>query len=157
MKVRLEVEEGAPTPHGGRGRSRGRHDKGLLTTLGPIPFARPVHQCKHYHEGSFVDEQRVHLIKTTYLPGVRRLMPRAGSQTQIEQAAQDLRCYASIEQQGEGQPIALFREKPSADALCRISRMKSLLRYSRALQSTEVKRGGDVHAVIAPMSLRLPV
>jgi hypothetical protein len=37
------------------------------------------------------------IIKTTYSPGVRRLMARAGSQTQFEQAAQDLLCYAGLE------------------------------------------------------------
>jgi hypothetical protein len=36
-------------------------------------------------------------VNTSYSPGVRRLMARAGSQTQFEQAAQDLRCYAGLE------------------------------------------------------------
>jgi hypothetical protein len=37
------------------------------------------------------------IIKTTYSPGVRRLMARAGSQTQFERAAQGLHCYAGLE------------------------------------------------------------
>jgi hypothetical protein len=37
------------------------------------------------------------IVKTTYSPGVRRLMARAGSQTQFEQAAEDLLCYAGLD------------------------------------------------------------
>jgi len=36
------------------------------------------------------------IVQTTYSPGVRRLMARAGSQSQFEQAAEDLRCYAGL-------------------------------------------------------------
>jgi hypothetical protein len=37
------------------------------------------------------------IVRTTYSPGVRRLMARAGSQTQFEQAAEDLLCYAGLQ------------------------------------------------------------
>jgi hypothetical protein len=37
------------------------------------------------------------IVQTTYSPGVRRLMARAGSQSQFEQSAEDLRCYAQLE------------------------------------------------------------
>jgi hypothetical protein len=36
------------------------------------------------------------IVQTTYSPGVRRLMARAGSQSQFAQAAADLRCYAGL-------------------------------------------------------------
>jgi hypothetical protein len=36
------------------------------------------------------------IVQTTYSPGVRRLMARAGSQSQFEQAAEDLHCYAGL-------------------------------------------------------------
>jgi len=76
--------------------SRGRRGKGLLTTLGPVPFARSLYQCGQCHEGRFPDDERLDIINTTYSPGVRRLMARAGSQTQFEQAAEDLLCYAGL-------------------------------------------------------------
>jgi len=36
------------------------------------------------------------IVQTTYSPGVRRLIARAGSQSQFAQAAADLRCYAGL-------------------------------------------------------------
>jgi hypothetical protein len=76
--------------------SRGRRSKGLLTTLGRVPFARSFYQCKPCAQGYFPDDERLDIVQTTYSPGVRRLMARAGSQSQFEQAAEDLRCYAGL-------------------------------------------------------------
>jgi hypothetical protein len=76
--------------------SRGRRLKGLLTTLGPVPLARSVYQCAPCHQRRCPDDERLDIINTTYSPGVRRLMARAGSQTQFEQAAEDLLCYAGL-------------------------------------------------------------
>lgn len=81
---------------GRRMSSRGRRSKGLVTTLGPVPFGRSFYQCGHCHQRSFPDDERLDIINTTYSPGVRRLMARAGSQTQFGQAAQDLLCYAGL-------------------------------------------------------------
>ena len=75
---------------------RGRRGKGLLTTLGSVPFARSFYQCEQCPQGRFPDDERLDIINTTYSPGVRRLMARAGSQTQFEQAAEDLLCYAGL-------------------------------------------------------------
>jgi hypothetical protein len=77
--------------------SRGRRAKTLLTTLGPVAFARSFYQCEQCHQSRFPDDERLDLVGTTYSPGVRRLMARAGSQCQFEQAAEDLRCYAGLE------------------------------------------------------------
>ena len=76
--------------------SRGRRAKGLLTTLGSVPFGRSFYQCPQCHQGRFPDDERLDIINTSYSPGVRRLMARAGSQTQFEQAAEDLLCYAGL-------------------------------------------------------------
>src|SRR5205085_1489441 len=84
---------------GQRMSSRGRRGKGLLTTLGPVPFARSFYQCEQCQDGRFPDDERLDIINTTYSPGVRRLMARAGSQTQFEQAAEDLLCYAGLKLQ----------------------------------------------------------
>ena len=59
-------------------------------------FCRSFYQCAACRQGRFPDDERLDIVNTTYSPGVRRLMARAGSQTQFEQAAQDLRCYAGL-------------------------------------------------------------
>jgi hypothetical protein len=76
--------------------SRGRRRKRLLTTLGRVPFARSIYICEFCSQGRFPDDERLDIVQTTYSPGVRRLMARAGSQSQFEQAAEDLRCYAGL-------------------------------------------------------------
>ena len=81
---------------GQRMSSRGRRGKGLLTTLGRVPFARPFYKCQPCSQGRFPDDERLDIVQTSYSPGVRRLMARAGSQSQFEQAAADLRCYAGL-------------------------------------------------------------
>lgn len=81
---------------GQRMNSRGRRGKGLLTTLGRVPFARPFYQCQPCSQGRFPDDERLDIVQTSYSPGVRRLMARAGSQSQFEQAAEDLHCYAGL-------------------------------------------------------------
>ena len=81
---------------GQRMRSRGRRGKRLLTTLGRVDFARSFYQCEPCAQGRFPDDERLDIVQTTYSPGVRRLMARAGSQSQFEQAAEDLRCYAGL-------------------------------------------------------------
>jgi hypothetical protein len=81
---------------GQRMTSRGRRAKGFLTTLGSVPFGRSFYQCDLCHETRFPDDERLDIVNTTYSPGVRRLMARAGSQTQFEQAAEDLLCYAGL-------------------------------------------------------------
>lgn len=81
---------------GQRMTSQGRRGKGLLTTLGAVPFRRSFYQCAQCPQGRFPDDERLDIVQTTYSPGVRRLMARAGSQTQFEQAADDLLCYAGL-------------------------------------------------------------
>jgi len=81
---------------GQRMTSQGRRAKGLVTTLGAVPFRRSFYQCEQCRQSRFPDDERLDIVNTTYSPGVRRLMARAGSQTQFEQAAEDLQCYAGL-------------------------------------------------------------
>lgn len=81
---------------GQRMTSQGRRAKGLLTTLGSVPFRRSFYQCEQCRQSRYPDDERLDIVNTTYSPGVRRLMARAGSQTQFEQAAEDLLCYAGL-------------------------------------------------------------
>lgn len=82
---------------GARMTSRGRKAKQLRTILGQIPFARSLYQCDQCDHTRFPDDERLDIVETTYSPGVRRLMARAGSQTQFVQAAEDLLCYARLD------------------------------------------------------------
>ncbi len=84
-------------PCGQRMSNRGRHGKRLVTTLGHLPWLRSFYQCQQCHRTRFPDDERLDIVATSYSPGVRRLIARAGSQTAFEQAANDLRCYAGIE------------------------------------------------------------
>jgi len=77
--------------------SQGRRAKELLTVLGHVPFARSLYQCEHCAHTRFPEDERLDIVRTSYSPGVRPLMARAGSQTQFEQAAQDLLCSAGLE------------------------------------------------------------
>jgi len=81
---------------GQRMSSRGRRAKNLLTTLGRVPLGRSFYQCAECHQSRFPDDERLDIVQTTYSPGVRRLMARAGSQVPFEQAAEDLLCYAGL-------------------------------------------------------------
>jgi len=81
---------------GQRMSSQGRRGKGLLTTLGRVSYARSFYQCEPCSQRRFPDDERLDIVQTTYSPGVRRLMARAGSQSHFEQAAGDLRCYAGL-------------------------------------------------------------
>jgi hypothetical protein len=83
-------------PCGQRMRSRGRRGKGLLTTLGRVPFARSCYPYPPCSQGRFPDDERLDIVQTTYSPGVRRRMARAGSQSHFAQAAEDLRCSAGL-------------------------------------------------------------
>jgi len=83
-------------PCGQRMSSRGRRPKELLSTLGRVPFARSFYSCELCGQRRFPDDERLDIVQTTYSPGVRRLMARAGSQSDFQQAAEDLRCYAGL-------------------------------------------------------------
>lgn len=84
---------------GRRMSSRGQRRKRLLTTLGAVPFRRSFYQCQQCLQARFPDDERLDISHTSYSPGVRRLMARAGSQTDFEQAAGDLHCYAGLKVQ----------------------------------------------------------
>lgn len=81
---------------GQRMTSHGRRVKQLRSTLGSVPLRRSLYQCHACGHSRFPDDERLDIVQTIYSPGVRRLMARAGSQTQFEQAAQDLLCYAGL-------------------------------------------------------------
>lgn len=82
---------------GRRMSSKGRRAKRLLTTLGQVHLRRSAYRCEECDQSRFPEDQALDIVQTSYSPGVRRLMARAGSQTQFEQAADDLLCYAGLE------------------------------------------------------------
>lgn len=86
-----------PCRCGARMRSRGRRTKQVRTILGAVPWSRSRYVCEPCRQSCFPDDARLDIVQTTYSPGVRRLMARAGSGTDFEQAAEDLRCYAGLE------------------------------------------------------------
>lgn len=93
---RHAVRPAIACPCGQRMSSQGRRAKQLLSVLGQVPFARSFYQCAHCGQSRFPEDERLDIVQTSYSPGVRRLMARAGSQTQFDQAAEDLLCYAGL-------------------------------------------------------------
>jgi hypothetical protein len=107
--------------------SRGRRPKGLLTTLGKVPWSRAFYQCSDCKETRFPDDEHLDVVHTTYSPGVRRLMARAGGLSDFESAAEDLLCYArlrvdarEVERVAEdvGREVEQWLSAQQAEALC---------------------------------------
>lgn len=124
---------------GQRMTSRGRRGKRLVTTLGPAPFARSFYQCEQCHCGRFPDDDHLDIVKTIYSPGVRRLMARAGSQTQFEQAAEDLLCYAGLNL--EAREIERVAEEVGRQVEAWLSEQQEQLIQSGATEPVQLEPG----------------
>ena len=115
---------------GRRMSSQGRRTKQLLTVLGQVPLARSLYRCEHCLQTRFPEDERLDIVHTSYSPGVRRLMARAGSQTQFEQAARDLLCYAGLEL--EGREIERVAEQVGREVEQWLGQQQSRLQESAA-------------------------
>ncbi len=124
-------------PCGQRMRSRGLRCKRFLTTLGGVLFERCFYQCAQCHQARFPDDERLDICHTSYSPGVRRLMARAGSQTQFEQAAEDLLCYAGLKI--EPREIERVAEEVGRQVEQWLCEQQEHLLHPGALVSPEVK------------------
>ena len=76
--------------------SRGRRTKRLITVLGTVPFSRSSYYCGQCAGVDFPCDRALQIEGTMYSPGTRRLMARAGGQTDFKQASDDLLCYAGL-------------------------------------------------------------
>jgi len=100
--------------------SVGLRTKATTTLLGTVPFERSLYICPVCEDAACFPEigsgHRTH----QFLPGVRRLMARAGSRTPFGEAHDDLKVYAHIDVEARdieriaeqvGRQIALWRAR----------------------------------------------
>lgn len=81
---------------GTRMESVGLRSKILLTVLGPVTLNRSWFICPRCGEGCAVADEALNVSRTSFSPGLRRLMARAGSRETFKNGCEDLREYAGI-------------------------------------------------------------
>ena len=78
--------------------SVGLRTKATTTLLGAVPFERSLYICPVCEDAAFFPgDQLLGIEHTSFSPGVRRLMARAGSRTPFGEAHEDLKVYAHID------------------------------------------------------------
>lgn len=76
--------------------SCGVREKTIQTILGPVRFARSRYICPTCGAVQYPGDELLGVEGTSFSPGLRRLMCRAGSREAFGEAAQDLQVYAAI-------------------------------------------------------------
>jgi len=77
-------------------RSVGRREKTIRTILGPVRLRRSLFLCERCGSSCFPADRLLGVERTSFSPGLRRLMARAGSRTSFGEAEDDLRVYAEL-------------------------------------------------------------
>jgi len=77
-------------------RSRGIRAKKLISVLGPLSFARSLFRCPACGKSAFPADRLLGVEHTSFSPGVRRWMARAGSRTSFVEAEEDLNTYTGV-------------------------------------------------------------
>ena len=81
---------------GERMQSRGVKEKELRTILGPLTLRRTMFQCPACGATRLPGDDALSIANTSFSPGLRRMMSRAGGNTTFKEAAEDLRIYAGV-------------------------------------------------------------
>ncbi len=81
---------------GSRMQSRGVKEKEVRTILGPLTLRRALFQCPDCGQTSLPDDAALDVVNTSFSPGLRRMMGRAGGNSPFREAAEDLNVYASV-------------------------------------------------------------
>jgi len=90
-------EEAVVCGCGRRMESQGVRSKPLLTILGPVAYQRSMFMCPACRSTRYPGDEALDMVGTTRSPGLRRMMPRAGSQSTFKDGRDDLRIYAGVE------------------------------------------------------------
>ena len=77
--------------------SHGVREKTLQTILGPVRFGRSRYVCPECGAVEYPGDEPLGVAGTTFSPGLRRLMTRAGARESFAEAAEDLRVYGAVE------------------------------------------------------------
>jgi len=81
---------------GARMQSRGVREKELRTILGPLTLRRTMFQCPDCGATRLPGDEALNVADTSFSPGLRRMMSRAGGNATFKEAAEDLRIYAGV-------------------------------------------------------------
>ena len=84
----------------GRGHAAGfmeYRSKGVITVLSPIQIHRAYYHCSVCERGVIPKDGELDVVKTSYSPGVRRLMGHVGGKEPFEEGRRDLEELAGIE------------------------------------------------------------
>lgn len=77
--------------------SHGVRTKKLISVLGPISLARSRFSCPACGKSHFPADRLLGVEHTSFSPGVRRWMARAGSRTSFVEAEEDLSTYTGLQ------------------------------------------------------------
>lgn len=81
---------------GARMQSRGVREKELRTILGSLTLRRSMFQCPVCGDIRFQGDDALDVVNTSFSPGLRRMMSRAGGNSTFKEAAEDLKIYAGV-------------------------------------------------------------
>lgn len=81
---------------GTRMQSQGIRKKELRTILGPLTLRRTMFQCPDCGAFCFPGDEALNVANTSFSPGLRRMMSRAGGNTTFKEASEDLKIYAGL-------------------------------------------------------------
>jgi len=81
---------------GTRMQSRGVREKEIRTILGPLSLRRTMFQCPDCGATGLPGDVALDVANTSFSPGLRRMMSRAGGNSTFKEAAEDLKIYAGV-------------------------------------------------------------
>jgi hypothetical protein len=81
---------------GSRMQSRGVKEKEVRTILGPLTLRRAMFKCPDCGQTALPGDAALDVVNTSFSPGLRRMMSRAGGNSTFRQAAEDLKIYAGV-------------------------------------------------------------
>lgn len=81
---------------GGKMNSVGRREKSIKTVVGKVKFDRSVYVCEWCGASRIPGDEELGVVGTSFSPGVKRLMSRAGSRGTFKEGQGDLAEYGNI-------------------------------------------------------------
>ena len=70
--------------------------KAVLTVLGPVKVERAYYHCSRCGGGVIPKDRALDIVRTSFSPGIRRMMGRVGSKESFEAGGQDLEELAGV-------------------------------------------------------------
>jgi hypothetical protein len=71
--------------------------KRILTAVGEVELERPYYLCPHCHEGQFPADAEWDVERTTWSPGVRRMLAAVGADAPFDHGREQMKLLAGLE------------------------------------------------------------